>query len=216
MLKSQNEQDSYWEKTHIRSPEDRAVEAYVMPKIKFILRNIQLNNREILDVGCGNGYFTHHFFSFGKVCGADISLAMLNKNTCKKLTVASAECLPFKDNSFDIVFEANMLHHDNNPGNIITEMRRVSREYVVLLEQNNLNPLMFLFSLIVKEERGGLKFNRNYLRHLVKNKGLAEIASIVTGMISPNKTPDRIIPALKIFDRDFMFGEYAVLILKKM
>jgi hypothetical protein len=34
-------------------------------------------------------------------------------------------------------------------------MSRVSRKYVVLLEPNRYNPLMFAFSLVVAAERGG-------------------------------------------------------------
>ena len=44
----------------------------------------------------------------------------------------SAESLPFKDKSFDIVNASEVLEHIVNPPSLIEEMKRVSREIVTL------------------------------------------------------------------------------------
>lgn len=215
-LEFEIQQQRHWQKAHYRQPQDPVVEAYALPKIKFISTKIQLNGMSILDVGCGNGVFTYYLSKLTKVFGVDSSFMMLNKNPCRPLVATEAEYLPFKNSSFDVVFEANLLHHTMHPQKIIDEIYRVSKRHIVLLEQNNLNPIMFLFSLIVNGERGGLKFNKKYLRHLSSGRRLKEIGSTTTGMISQNNTPRFLVPLLRLFDRDFLFGEYVILIFEKI
>lgn len=53
-----------------------------------------------------------------------------------------------------MVFEANVLHHVADREGVIREMARTSSRYVVLLEPNRNNPLMFAFSLAVGLNRG--------------------------------------------------------------
>jgi ubiquinone/menaquinone biosynthesis C-methylase UbiE len=57
--------------------------------------------------------------------------------------VADASSLPFRDNAFDVVFEKDSLHHVNQPKEVLKEMRRVSRNLIVLVEGNRYNPLSF-------------------------------------------------------------------------
>ena len=71
---------------------------------------------------------------------------LLSQNPHGLLTCGDAASLPFRDASFDLVFEANLLHHVSDANAVIGEMHRVSRKYVVLLEPNRYNPLMFAFS----------------------------------------------------------------------
>ena len=89
---------------------------------------------------------------------------MLALNPVKKTLLMDAADLRFHDDSFDVVFCHALLHHVKNMDRVVLEMRRVSRKYVVILEPNVLNPLMFLFAASKKEERGALKFTLSYLR----------------------------------------------------
>ena len=118
--------------------------------------------------------------------------------------------LPFGDATFDVVFEANVLHHVGDRRAVVREMTRVSRRYVVLLEPNRYNPLMFGFSLVVPAERGGLKSSLQRLHHELREAGARVMASIVTGMISQNNTPRALVPLLQRFDRPIAWGEYLV------
>lgn len=207
------EQLAYWKQTKYRAAEDPTMQACVVPKVEFINKHIPLKDASILDLACGNGSFTVEFSKYTeKVIGLDISSHMLSNNPIKNLLMGNAETLPFKDRMFDIVFAANLLHHASDPLNIIREMKRAAKKYIIVIEPNMVNPLMFLFSLFVKAERGGLKSTKRHLKRLFEMSGMSILKIIATGMISQNNTPAFLIPYLRRFDREFKFGEYIILI----
>ena len=82
----------------------------------------------LLDVGCGNGIFTLRFANAGAtVTGLDYSRHLLSQNVHPGLVCGDATSLPFPDRSFDVVFEANLLHHVSDREHVIGEMARASR-----------------------------------------------------------------------------------------
>ena len=131
-----NQQKEFWEdkkRSRRRYPNHPVVEAFVIPKINFISKNINLFKKtSLLDVGCGNGFFTYHFNKLCDVVGLDFSEQMLKINPHLNLIKGDAENLPFNNNSFDIVFCSNLLHHLKNPEIAINEMKRVSKKYIIL------------------------------------------------------------------------------------
>ena len=170
----------------------------------------------VLDVGCGNGIFTLRFANAGaSVTGLDYSRHLLGQNTHSRLVCGDATKLPFPDGSFEVVFEANLLHHVDDRERVIMEMARTSRRYVALLEPNRYNPLMFALSLAVRAERGVLKSCLSRLDSEVTRCGLRVVKTMTTGMISQNNTPAPLVPLLKRFDRPIWWGEYLVLIAEK-
>jgi SAM-dependent methyltransferase len=205
-------QERYWTKTRYRAPDDPLVAAYADPKIEFINQYVYLAEKTVLDVGCGNGIFTLRLARFAKrVVGLDISPHMLDNNPYADCIQGSAAALPFRDRSFDVVFEANLLHHVDDPSAVVRELCRVSARYVVFIEPNRLNPLMAGFSILVPAERGALRFSKRTLVRMAQGAGLDIKVAIATGMISQNNTPLFLIPLLKRFDREFAFGEYLIL-----
>ncbi len=212
------ENKEYFRKHKYRDPDDYVVKSYVMPKIKFMEDKECFKKKDIkiLDVGSGNGTFSQHFKKYAnQVVSLDDSEQLLRSNTGRLKTVATAYQLPFKDGQFDIVFEANLLHHLDKPYYAIKEMSRCSSEYLVFIEPNRYNPLMFLFSLVVIPERGVLASFRKRWEGIVKDLGMEVTAGIITGMISQQNTPAFMVPFLKLFDFNFCFGEYIVLICRK-
>jgi SAM-dependent methyltransferase len=183
--------------------------AYALPKLDRVESVLPLANRSVLDVGCGPGLFTHHLAARAqRVVGTDLSPLMLARAQGFETVQANAEDLPFPDASFDIVFEANLLHHVPHPAAVIREMARVAKEAVVIIEPNRNNPVMFAFSLLVAAERGGLRFTRRFLMDLINGAGLTVRHFWTTGMISQNNTPRFLVPLLRVFDVDFPFCEY--------
>ncbi len=87
-----------------------------------------------LDVGCGLGLYTEYWQSRGlKVTGVDIdpdqiSLAR-NRAEVKDLNIryetAAAECLPFEEQAFDIVFANSILEHVTHWEHCLGEWIRV-------------------------------------------------------------------------------------------
>jgi SAM-dependent methyltransferase len=140
---------------------------------------------------------------------------MLALNPVRNKQLMDAADLHFNDDSFDVVFCHALLHHVKNIDRVVFEMRRVSRKYIVILEPNILNPLMFLFSALKKEERGALRFTLSYLRRILKYNGLTLIASFSYGMIVPNKTPLFLLPIVKRLGVRYPFGMTNFLIAHK-
>ena len=188
----------------------------MLSRINALIPHITINSDSLLlDVGCGNGHFTAHFDKLCKVTGIDYSQGMLDINPVKNTLLMEAENIEFKDDSFDIVFCHALLHHVENIGSVLTEMRRVSRKYIIILEPNRNNPLIFLFSALVKEERKALKFSINYLRKILSLNELKIIESFAFGTTVPNKTPLVILPILHFLDIKYPFGMTNILISEK-
>ena len=206
-------QDEYWQSVRYRDARDPIARAYALPKFQHVSRFVELDEASILDVGCGTGAFTTLFAErSSQVVGLDYSDYMVRRNPWRRLLRARAEQLPFADHSFDVAFVANLLHHTADPGDVVAELARVARGHVVLLEPNRANPVMFLFSLIVRAERGGLRSSQAFLSGLLQARGLELVRCSGMGMISQNNTPAWMLPLLRRFDREMWWGEYLIAI----
>jgi ubiquinone/menaquinone biosynthesis C-methylase UbiE len=82
---------------------------------------------EVLDVGCGNGYIAHHLSA---MLGARVRGIDLEDTTEAPIDYLRYDGLrfPAEDNSFDAVLFCYVLHHAQDVGVIIREMRRVLRD----------------------------------------------------------------------------------------
>ena len=111
----------------------------------FLDKIKRLQPKSILEVGCGAGQvleFMHAIDNAG-VVGVDFSRPLLqvagtvlDKET--NLVQASAHHLPFKDNTFDVVYTSVVLQHiPHDIQKVYDEIARVSRRYIVHLEGLN-------------------------------------------------------------------------------
>lgn len=110
-------------------------EACTAPENRFILRHLgEIAGKKLLDLGCGAGENSVYFATKGAHCMAtdyspgmvEVALQLANKNGVKVAgQVANAMALDFPDNSFDIVYASNLLHHLPEPKACIKEMHRV-------------------------------------------------------------------------------------------
>jgi ubiquinone/menaquinone biosynthesis C-methylase UbiE len=207
---------NYFNGVKYRSSDHPVVSAYADPKVDFVRRHAPMTGA-ILDLGCGNGVFTQRLArDGGVVTGLDFSAYLLSQNAHHGLVCGDATRLPFQDEAFDLVFEGNLLHHVTDPTSVLIEMHRVSRKYVIVLEPNRYNPIMFAFSVVVRAEHGGLKSCAKYLQHEMKAVGIETVACLTTGMISQNNTPQLLLPVLRRFDRQIWWGEYIVIVGQKI
>jgi len=94
------------------------------------------NGKEILECGSGSGIFSRYMSQHGYVCTlVDNSIDALNLSKVKfdesqhKASFIKSDInnLPFKDNSFDIIFSAGVIEYFSNVENITHEMVRVLR-----------------------------------------------------------------------------------------
>ncbi len=120
----------------------------------------------ILDMPCGSGRFTHFFYEKGYLyIGADISMEMMEalarehgQDERMPLVRCDGEYLPFKDNAFDCVVCIRFLNH-HIPDNVrekVREMRRVSRNWLILQSQHLrfMGPFV-LFKVFMRNLLGG-------------------------------------------------------------
>ena len=212
-------QKEYWERKTLekrRSPTHPVVKEYVIPKIEEIRKIVPINKEtKLLDVGAGNGFFSYYFDGICDTTAIDYSEKMIKLNPIKQKFVMDANHLEFKDDSFDVVFCNNLLHHVEDIKNALNEMKRVSKKYIVIIEPNRNNPLIFLFSMAVKEERKALKFTLPYLEKLIAANGLKIKSSFSFGMITPNKTPKCLLSLLRLYSFKNRLGMFNIVIGEK-
>jgi len=197
------EQLAYWQGFGPRrTPFHPAVVAFARPKVELMITTIErelgpraTEGLSALDVGAGNGFFSVWLnVYFAKVVALDFSSHMLSMNPTASKVRANAALLPFSDASFDVVFASNLLHHVPDPATTLAEMGRVARRFVILSEPNRNHPLMLLFGLAIRAERGALRFSGGYLDQLAREAGLEVVSRTRQGLIVPNKTPEGLVP----------------------
>lgn len=213
-------QKKFWENAALkrrRSASHPVVSIYSTSKLNLIFKRINsLKIKNILEIGCGNGFFTVPLSQkFHNIVALDFSHLMLSLNQKGdfSLICADALTLPFKDFCFDLVFSANLLHHVDNIGTSIREMKRVSKRYIVIIEPNKYNPLIYLFSKLKKEEDIHKIFTLNNLKAIIINEKIKILDAFSTGFISPNRTPQFLIfPFKKFNETRSRFGLYNIII----
>jgi ubiquinone/menaquinone biosynthesis C-methylase UbiE len=125
----------------------------------------QYKNKKVLEIGVGVGTDHLELAKSGAILtGIDITLEsveLTNKNLKlhgykSNLLVADAEYLPFKDNSFDIVYSFGVLHHTPNTQKAINEVYRAlkpqGRAIISLYHKNSLSfwGFVFLYDFILR------------------------------------------------------------------
>lgn len=114
------------------------VERLEVPRvIQFCLEGE--NYSSVLDVGTGSGLFAERFAEMGlSVTGIDANFVMLPAARSfisrGNFVQATAEALPFIDQSYDLAFYGLVLHEADDPLAVLQAAHRISRRSVCLLE----------------------------------------------------------------------------------
>lgn len=105
-----------WSKFH--AFDNKEIERMGNEYFDILPRELYNQNTIALDMGCGTGRWTKYLASrVGAIDAADPSKAifvaddLLKNNGNVRLTKATAENLPFPDNSYDLVMSVGVLHH---------------------------------------------------------------------------------------------------------
>jgi len=113
-----------------------------------IIETGELRGRSMLDIACGDAFYTVRFWDRGnpsRLVAADaaanaVSVASRNSGSRPiRFLVSDAHRLPFRDDSFDIVLLQSVLHHDYDPARMIREAFRIAPK-VIIHEPNGNNP----------------------------------------------------------------------------
>lgn len=110
--------------------------------VKFIMNNIPEGSKGI-DIGCGMGLSVKLLGDLDyKIVGIDISELFLEEGSREyaipreKLICGDALHLPFEDKSFDFVCSIDFVEHISDIKNLLKEMTRISKKYIVIFSPN--------------------------------------------------------------------------------
>ena len=100
----------------------------------LVVEELQEND-QVLDVGCGGGLLGDSITKASNIpSGVRVQGAEKFPRGDEPITVTKfdGDRLPFDDNSFDVSILADVLHHEQNPQNLLRECARVSRKRVLI------------------------------------------------------------------------------------
>lgn len=114
-----------------------------------------LNDRDVLEVGCGRGDFTIELFRRfprARIMGVDFSSTAIELAKAKRdalgvdvdFAICDAQALPFTDSSFDWIISCECLEHVPSPARMAAEIRRTLRPgaQFILTTENYLNGML--------------------------------------------------------------------------
>jgi ubiquinone/menaquinone biosynthesis C-methylase UbiE len=106
------------------------------------VRRIVPKDATVLEAGCGSGTYLNLLQKSGYRClGVDYSensVRLMKDSLDKNAVQADIKCLPFKDKSFDLIFNQGVMEHftDNDFLHIVREMKRVARNVLIIVPSN--------------------------------------------------------------------------------
>lgn len=161
---------------------------YKVIKVKeWLKREDKIAKPTILDFGCGLGLAEIHFEEHFPECslyGIDVSSKSVN--FAKKLhlenthfSIYDGQKLPFKAESFDIIFTAGTFHHiprDKHTA-LMREIKRVLRINGVffLFELNRLNPIVRRISNKSRFDKNASLLYPNHIKQTLQDIGFHDI-----------------------------------------
>ena len=160
-----------------------------------ILKLVEVGS--VLDIGCGDGILLENLVKAGcKGVGIDISGEAIKICKQRGLNCSQAditERLPFANNSFDSVILTDVLEHLFQPIDVLKEVHRVSKKYVLISVPNFASlpaRIQMLFGRVPENNtpRDGHVYwmTHKVISKLLKDSGF-EIEKVVVNSVWENK-----------------------------
>ena len=110
-----------------------------MSDFEQLANAIDLRDKTVVDIGCGDGAFVRALASAGATAiGIEVSEDAVararERDPDHRYELGGAERLPLEDQSVDVATLMRSLHHVPDPASAFPELRRVVREYVWIAE----------------------------------------------------------------------------------
>ena len=99
-------------------------------RLEMVRREVPLEGKRILDVGCGVGAFVRRLREFSQdAYGVDIDAERVRRGAAQvpNLALSLGEYLPFADDTFDVVLLHEVIEHVTSDLATLREVRRVLR-----------------------------------------------------------------------------------------
>jgi len=147
----------------------------------IILETGAFKGQAVLDVGCGDGYYSIYFWDNGqpkRMAGLDAAsnaIKAANDNKQERpieFIAGDSHHLPYDNNSFDIVSIQSILHHDDDPLLTIREAFRVAPK-IIIHEPNGYNFGLKVIEKVSKyhREHGEKSYTSHLLGSWIKQAG---------------------------------------------
>ena len=180
---------------------------------------------KVLEAGCGSGD-TLSSFKDQETYGLDMSknALQLAKKNCNHTVLGNIMKIPFKDNTFDLVYNSGVLEHFKEPYNLkaTKEMARVAKKggYVIIILPNKYCFWYRLYKMLTIKLTGKWEFgyeeeySHKRLKDLARRAGLQIIKSFgleVTPPLATNRfqlLPVKLRKLLIHLDKLFPFKPY--------
>jgi SAM-dependent methyltransferase len=112
-------------------------------RLALIRKYVCLDNKRVLDIGCGVGMYTSAFMRYtSHVFGVEIEhgRACEARQHTTGVAVSQGESLPFADNVYDVLFSHEVLEHVDDDRLCAKEMVRVTRPggHIIVFVPNRL------------------------------------------------------------------------------
>jgi SAM-dependent methyltransferase len=175
----------------------------------LILAMGRLKGRSVLDIGCGDGYYTLGYWDRGQplrfvgVDPAPNAIKVADRRRGERpieYRVLDGKRVPFEDASFDVAIVQGVLHHADDPEETIREALRLARE-IVILEPNGLNPGLKVIEKVSPYHRSHNErsYTPRRLRSWVESAG-GHVAEERFGLFVPMFSPDWLAKLMKALE----------------
>ena len=112
-----------------------------------ILHYIQVNDK-ILDFGCGDMAVAEFISNYIDVDITGIDTVDYQSGRFKFIKLTEGR-LPFDDNEFDAALAVFVLHHTDNPPFYLSEIARISKNRIIIIEDTFINRFELIAAYIV-------------------------------------------------------------------
>jgi SAM-dependent methyltransferase len=174
-----------------------------------ILATGRFAGRSVLDVGCGDGFYSNRFWdaagpkSWVGVDPAENAIQVANANKEARpirFEVGDAHRLAYPDNSFDLVLVQSILHHDSDPRQTLREAFRVAPQ-VLIHEPNGNNVGLKLIQVASRyhREHGEKSYTTRRMRGWVEAAGGKVVDLRFAGFV-PMFSPDPMAKAMRAME----------------
>ena len=156
--------------------------------VMALLGQVRAEPKAVLEVGCGDGAVLAELTrrrDWRRVTGIEVAqlaveVAQRQPGVTEVLHF-DGTTLPFPDGTFPLVLASHVLEHVDAPGQLLSEMRRVSAELVIVevpLERN-LAARRHRARALSRAAGHVQHFNRSDVRQLLSTAGLTPVADLV-------------------------------------
>lgn len=95
-------------------------------RIKYLIKQINLKNITVADIGCKTTYLKDKIEQQGNKC------VSIDINPVKGVIYGNVENLKYPDNHFDVVICSEVLEHLYNPIKAMGELKRVTKKKLII------------------------------------------------------------------------------------